>query len=160
MPYANWSGQSSGSGGGGAPAYDPTTAMLTIADDFVGGSREASTADVLGQFSWASQAQNAGTFSSVGSIITSGANHPGVLQIGSGANSNDAGSIYLGRQGGSEIAKVFVLGSGAIRMRCLANLPTLSNGTDNATLVFGLADNVDWSSPANTVKISISIRNR
>lgn len=145
--------EGSSSGGGGAVAFDPTTAMLVFADDFDGGSREASTAHIMGRFSWATQAQNAGTFSTVGTTITSSANHPGVLEIGSGVNANDACTIYQGRQGGAEISKVFVLGSGAIRMRALINIPTLSDGTDNFTVIFGFADNADWSTPANSVRI-------
>lgn len=136
-----------------AASFDPTTAMLVLADEFDGGSREASTAHIMGRFSWATQAQNAGTFSTVGTIITSGINHPGVLEIGSGANANDACTIYQGRQGGTEISKVFVLGSGAIRLRKLVNIPTLSDGTDNFTVVFGVADQPDWASPANAVRM-------
>lgn len=133
--------------------FDPTTAMLVLADDFDGGSREASTAHVMGRFAWATQAQNAGTFSTVGSTIASSANHPGVLEVGSGVNTNDACTIYQGRQGGTEISKVFVLGTGAIRLRYLINIPTLSDGTDNFTVVCGLADGPDWASPANAVRI-------
>lgn len=146
----NWTAL--GAGGSSYP-QDPTTNMLYLADEFDGGSREASTAHVMGRFSWATQAQNAGTFSTVGSVITSSVNHPGVLEIGSGVNANDACTIYQGRQGGAEISKVFVLGSGAIRARYLINIPTLSDGTDNFTVVCGFADNPDWASPANAVRI-------
>lgn len=138
---------------GGSAAFDPTTAMGPIFDDFMGGGGTNSVGLVYGQFSWATQVQNAGSLTLNGSLIKSSLNHPGVLQLTSSVNTNDAVGISTGHTGNYSNF-CFLIGAGTITLEALVYIGALSNGTDNCELGFGLSDAVVWQGSSNNARIT------
>lgn len=181
---SSWSGGGSGGGGGGggvtslnsltgdlelvgAGGIDiddsgpnqiiissPSTGIefFKILEDFSTGGYLGS-GQIISDHFWSSIQLGSPSFTTNGSVIPSESNHPGVLEVTVSSAGTDGGGITSGIFGAAG-NNSFITGGGEMVIETLIKIPTLSNGTNNASVAFGLVDSPGWSAPGNGIYIT------
>ena len=122
---------------------------INLVEDFTVGFISTGGGSITAEhnwYTWTSGNSSAYRLNS-GSTVPSTAANPGVLQIGVTTNA-DSASIFTGNQG-LAAESAWVTGSGAMSLTFVFKIPTLNNGTDNATTVLGFMDGMPVNGSTN-----------
>lgn len=114
--------------------------IAPISDDFTGGTS-------AGESGWTSASSGTGVGGTSGSATIVDGNHPGVLVVSCGTDTN--GRYCLHRA-----TNQILVGGGPIVMETLVNIPNLSDVTDEYDLEIGFGDQTGSSAQTNGIFFS------